>query len=785
MSGSRSGPLAGEAPGSGAAAARRFLEVAVDAVGPAGGQTFTYHLADGAGEVEPGEAVLVEYGRRRAIGVVLARAADAAGRETKPILGRVRSDGPLMPPLQLELARHIATYYLAPPALVVRAMLAPGILERLERVTRPGADGSAELVTEWRILAPESRERFERRARLTAMGEAVARDLAAGREPGVRGLGPRQAELLRELLESDEAASTARLTHAHGSSPLPALVRRGLIELSSVRVERRPLAGRARPLRGTLPAAATPTIEQARVIERVAQLVGDGLHSTLLLEGEPASGKSAVYAAAIDACLAAGRRALVLVPEIAHGVPLLERLQHDLGIDVALLHSALSEGERGDEWRRIRAGEVRVVVGTRIAVLAPLADVGLVIVDEEHDAAYKSERTPRYQARDVAVAVGRLAHAPVILGSATPDVATLGRAQLGSYEHYVLPERVAGRPASIEVVDLRAELAAGNRGLLSRRMVEELAALLTADGEQAILLINRRGSASVVVCRDCGYVQICPECQRPLVFHATSVALRCHHCGATAPVARRCPACESPRIRYLGGGTERVEREVAVRFPQLRVGRLDRDVVERHGAAVRVVDDFAAGRLDILVGTALVAKGLDVPSVTLVGVVSADIALNLPDERAAERTYQLLAQAVGRAGRGTRPGRALIQTYLPEHPVVRAIADGDPGEFYANELAARRRFHSPPFGQLIKLTVALDDRAAALARASAMAGELRERAASLAAQVEILGPVPAYVARRAGRWRFHVVLRGDRPAEVLGGDPGAPWSVDVDPESLL
>jgi primosomal protein N' (replication factor Y) (superfamily II helicase) len=785
MKSSPRGPLMDEAPGTMPAAPRRFLEVAVDAAGPAGGQTFTYHLSDPADEVEVGEAVLVEYGRRRAIGVVLAQATDAAGRETKPILGRVRSDGPLMPPLQIELARHIAGHYLAPPALVVRAMLAPGMLERLERVARPASDGSSGVETEWRIVAPHSRERFERRAGLTEAGTAVARDLAAGLQPAVRGLGPRQVGLLRGLLESEGPQSTARLAQFFGSSPLPALVRRGLVVLSTVRVERRPLAGRAEPVRGTMPSASAPTAEQARAGERVAQLVRDRQHATLLLEGTPGAGKSAVYAAAIGECLAAGRQALVLVPEIAHALPLLERLQHDLHTEVALLHSALSEGERGDEWRRIRAGEVQVVVGTRIAVLAPLANVGLVVVDEEHDAAYKSERTPRYQARDVAVVVGRLAQAPVILGSATPDVATLGRAQSGAYEHHRLPERVAGEPARVEIVDLRAELAAGNRGLLSRRLADELAALDTAAGEQAILLINRRGSASVVVCRDCGYVQICPECQRPLVFHAASVALRCHHCGATAPVARRCPACDSPRIRYLGGGTERVEREVAVRFPQLRVGRLDRDIVERHGGATRVIDDFTSGRLDVLVGTALVAKSLDVPTVTLVGVVSADIALNLPDERAAERTYQLLAQAVGRAGRGERPGRALIQTYLPEHPVVRAIRDGTPDEFYQDELAARRRFHSPPFGQLIKLTVALDDRAAALERASTLAAELRSRATELAAEVEVLGPVPAYVARRGGRWRFHVVLRGDRPAAVLGGDPGAPWSVDVDPESLL
>jgi primosomal protein N' (replication factor Y) len=503
-----------------------------------------------------------------------------------------------------------------------------------------------------------------------------------------------------------------------------------------------------------------------------------------LLEGTTASGKSAVYAAAIAAALEQGRGAMVLVPEIALAVPLLDRLRHDLGVEVALLHSALGDGERADEWRRIRSGDVRVVVGTRIAVLAPLADPGVIVVDEEHDPAYKSDRTPRYQARDVAIELGRLADAPVVLGSATPDVASIGRARLGLLEHIRLP-RVAGARPTVEVVDLRAELAEGNRGLLSRSLAGALGELDTTGGEQAILLINRRGSASVVICRDCGYVQICPECQRPLVFHASTLALRCHHCGASAPIARRCPACDSVRIRYLGGGTQRVEREVAIRFPGLRVGRLDRDVVERKGEAARVVDAFSGGELDVLVGTALVAKGLDVPQVTLVGVVSADVALNLPDERAAERTYQLLAQVVGRAGRGYRPGRAIIQTYLPLHPAIRAVADDNPQPFYDEQLASRELFGSPPFGEVIKLTVALEDRTAAEREAADMAVHLRERAIEAATAVQVMGPVPAYVVRRAGKWRFHVVLRGDRPLDVLGGDPGPPWSVDVDPESLL
>jgi primosomal protein N' (replication factor Y) len=286
-----------------------------------------------------------------------------------------------------------------------------------------------------------------------------------------------------------------------------------------------------------------------------------------------------------------------------------------------------------------------------------------------------------------------------------------------------------------------------------------------------------------VLCRDCGHVQACPDCERPLVYHQAGTTLRCHHCGRATPLATRCPACGSPRIRYLGGGTERVEREVRERHPRLRVARLDRDVADRRGAAERVIDAFTAGDADVLVGTSLVTKGLDVPSVTLVGIVSSDVALNLPDERAAERTYQLLRQAIGRAGRGERPGRAIVQTYQPDHPVIRAVATEDGGPFYAAELALRQRFGSPPFGSVVKLTVALPDRDAAERAGEEMAARLRERTAGTSATV--VGPAPAYIARRNDRWRFHVIVRGDDPVDVLGGDPGPPWSVDVDPESLL
>ncbi|HXG26319.1 MAG TPA: primosomal protein N', partial [Candidatus Binatia bacterium] len=510
--------------------------------------------------------------------------------------------------------------------------------------------------------------------------------------------------------------------------------------------------------------------------------------ATFLLDGVTGGGKTAIYAELLARSLARGRPGLLLVPEIALALPIVDRLRADLDARIALVHSGLGEGERADEWRRIRRDEVDVVVGTRLAVLAPLADVGMVIVDEEHDPAYKSDRTPRIQARDVAVELGRLAGAPVVLGSATPSVETEGQARSGEIQRHRLPQRLSGIPPAVEVVDLRAELAAGNLGMLSSTLAAALGELAEAGEGQAILVINRRGTASVVLCRDCGSVATCPDCTRPLVFHQAGQTLRCHHCGRAWPMPARCPRCGSARIRYLGGGTERVEREVRERFPSLRVGRLDRDVVERKGAAEKVVDAFTDGRLDVLVGTSLVTKGLDIPGVTLVGVVSADVALNLPDERAAERTYQLLAQAIGRAGRGDRHGRAIIQTYQPEHPAIIAVAEARADAFYDAELDLRRRFGSPPFGRLVKLTAALSDRAEVEQVARELAERLRERAEREGRSVQVTGPAPAFVARRGDRWRFNVVLRGRDPVALLAappGPPGPPWSIDVDPETLL
>ncbi|HTK44345.1 MAG TPA: primosomal protein N' [Patescibacteria group bacterium] len=823
-----------------ATAGARVVSVAVDAAGAAGQRPFSYRVPGELSDLAAGEAVLVEFGRRQALAIVLGPGAEVEGIDTKPVLDRIRADGPLLPELSMRLGAWISDHYLAPPAITLRAMLPPGMLERLELVAelRPAGEGdgsgpadavaarganggssagglsaddqaivaaletgprqvrqldapegrpallrrlrsleaSGRLDLDWTLLAAAAGPRWVRFARLAGEG----RDGAAS----MRRLGPRQQAVLEELATAPaDGIAAPELAARHGGSTLSSLVRRGLVEIDVREAPRQPLAHRLAGARGARPAGAQLSPEQVEAVQAVDRAAAAQEAKVILLDGVTGGGKTAIYAELLALALARGRPALVLVPEIALALPLVDRLRAELDARVALLHSGLGDGERADEWRRIRRGDADVVVGTRMAVLAPLADVGLIVVDEEHDPAYKSDRTPRLQARDAAIELGRLAGAPVVLGSATPSVETEGRARSGEIQRFRLPIRLSGAPPAVEVVDLRAELAAGNVGMLSRSLASALTGL--ADGEQAILVINRRGTASVVLCRDCGHVATCPDCTRPLVYHQAGGTLRCHHCGRAWPMPSRCPSCGSARIRYLGGGTERVEREVRDRFPALRIGRLDRDVVERKGAAERVIDAFTDRRLDVLVGTSLVTKGLDIPAVTLVGIVSADVALNLPDERAAERTYQLLAQAVGRAGRGDRPGTAIIQTYQPEHPAIVAVAEGRAEAFYDAELDMRRRFGSPPFGKLVKLTVAQTDRGEAETAGRELATRLRERAAESGVRVDVAGPAPAFVARRGDRWRFNVVLRGEDPVALLGDPPGAPWSIDVDPESLL
>jgi primosomal protein N' (replication factor Y) len=565
---------------------------------------------------------------------------------------------------------------------------------------------------------------------------------------------------------------------------------RAMVPPGIARRARAPVRTRTRPRR--IPAELTlaeddavrdaqPTPSQRRALDEVERSLDAGA-AAFLLHGVTGSGKTEVYLRAAAAALARGRSVIVLVPEIVLTPQVVARFVARFGERVALLHSALSEGERLDEWRRVLAGDADVVVGSRSALFAPLERPGLIVVDEEQEPSYKQESDPRYHAVDAALALGRIAGATVILGSATPRVTTYHAARSGEIRYLELPERVSELPLPpTTVVDLRLELRAGNRTTLSRALRLGLERTI-ARGEQAILYLNRRGFATAVLCRDCGYVVPCPACEIPFAYHADG-RLLCHRCGRSATPPERCPACGGERIRHLGVGTQRVEDDVRAAAPGARILRLDRDAVRRKGAHAAAFELMRSGRAQVIVGTQMVAKGFDLPGVTLVGVVNADTLLNLPDHTAAERTFQLLTQVLGRSGRGSGGGRGILQTYLPDHYAVRAAAAHDYVTFADAELETRRRFGHPPFGRLVLLQTAAKQQATVERRAALLAAELR---AASNGDADVLGPAPAFAAKKAGSYRAQVVLRGPRPDAVLDRVAMGPqWSVDVDPVTLL
>ncbi|MFN2227843.1 MAG: primosomal protein N', partial [Anaerolineae bacterium] len=512
--------------------------------------------------------------------------------------------------------------------------------------------------------------------------------------------------------------------------------------------------------------------------------------------------------------LVAGRRAIVLVPEISLTAQTVRRFEARFPGRVAVLHSQLSLGQRYAAWDRVRHGEADVVIGPRSALFAPISRLGLIVLDEAHDGSYKQDEPiplPGYHARDAAIALAGITGAAVILGTATPDVVDYYRATAATaagritpgaaYRLLELPQRIMTPPGGdavprtgyataplppVRVVDLRQELRAGNRSIFSRALQEALGRTLSA-GEQAILFLNRRGAATFVLCRDCGYVARCPNCDVPLTHHhlGSTGRLVCHHCNYRQPAPERCPVCGGGRIRYFGLGTERVEQALRQLWPEVRLLRWDHDTAS--GADhERFLQAFVEQRADVLVGTQMIAKGLDLPRVTLVGVISADTALYLPDYRAAERTFQLLSQVAGRAGRSRRGGRVIVQTYDPEHYAIQAAARHDYATFYEQELAHRRDLGYPPFGRLVALRFSHERedrcRAAATRLGRWLAAEIRRTGI----RADMIGPVPCFFQRLGGRYRWQIVLRGPAP-RVLLQDVALPhgWRVDVDPLNLL
>src|SRR5947208_5383 len=728
----------------------RTAEVAVFAGlrGPA--RTFSYLIPSGL-DLEPGHLVRVGLGQRAVAGVVISLNGAVIARELRPVDALVHPL-PLLRPHQLALARWIAERYRCGLADAVRAMVPPALASRARSPRLDSARG-------------------ERTEAVFAL-ETAGRDALAG---SVR-VGARQLATLRALAAG---AVTARdLADAGGSADAArSLARRGLVVAGRRGVRRIPIefalpdADRARDLAATGP--------QAVAIGAITAALGSG--RGFLLHGVTASGKTEVYLRAATAALARGEGVIVLVPEIILTAQVVARFIARFGDRVALLHSALSAGERFDEWRRILDGIADVVIGSRSALFAPLEHVRLIVVDEEQEPSYKQESDPRYHAVDAALELGHITGAAVVLGSATPRVVTYEAARKGELVPLALPERVGelALPPTTGV-DLRLELRTGNRGTLSQALREALQRTVAA-GDQAILYLNRRGFATVVLCRDCGYVAKCPEREIPYAYHADG-ALVCHRCGRRESRApERCPACGSARIKQLGVGTQRVEEEVRAAVPRAKVIRLDRDAIRAKGAHAAAYERMRSGDAQVIVGTQMLAKGFDLPRVTLVGVVNADTILNLPDFSAAERTFQLLTQLVGRARRGEPCARGKVQTYLPEHYAIRAAAAHDYVAFAEAELEGRRRFGYPPFGRLALLSTQAKKLETVERRTHELAAWLREAAGD---DAEVLGPAPAFPAKRAGSYRAQIVLRGD-PERVLDRITlSDEWTVDVDPVRL-
>ena len=606
--------------------------------------------------------------------------------------------------------------------------------------------------------------------------------------PTVLELKPIQALLDAEPVLPAVLVELAGFVAAHYLVPLDEVIRaivpprvRAVVKRSVKRRRRSRILRQATEV--TRPAAVVLEPAQEAARERIAIALARQESNVFLLHGVTGSGKTEVYLALLEEVLASGGQGLVLVPEIALTPQTVGRFAARFPGRLAVLHSSLTEAERAAEWWRIRRGEADIVIGPRAAVFAPLPRLRLIAIDEEESSAFKQDRMPRYHAPTVSRWLAQRTRSVLVLGSATPSVATYAAALSGREHLLELPHRAQGRPLPpVTIVDMRAEIGAQHYSPLSRELQAAVLGSLERR-EQSILFLNRRGLATFVLCRDCGRARECPHCSVALVYHASLGRLQCHYCGSTEPLPRRCPACGSRYIKSFGIGTERIEQEVRTLFPDARVLRLDRDVMKTPDAADLVFDQMRSGEADVLVGTQLVAKGLDLPNITTVGVVNADTSLHFPDYRSSERTFSLLTQVAGRAGRGNAASQVFIQTYAPDHPAIRHARYHDYRGFYREERAIRAQYRFPPYAELIVATFGHRDEARAAQEAKTAAEHL---SATIGLRnlgdIEVLGPSPAFVYRLKDEFRFEVTLKGRDLHRVADGLPrGRGWSLDVDP----
>lgn len=768
--------------------------------------TFIYRLPSALGNVaQPGSRIVVPLGRKLVTGYIVhllkqlrpgTSLKEADIKDAKEVLDVV----PLVTPQLLELTRWVADYYLAPWGEVIKAALPPGVSPRIEQLINLTAAGRAannkpstdegrsakhELLTllsqadetsfgdvarhfadtkapallrqlerdglieiKQRRGSDQVKTKYQRRVRLSVLADAL--DKVEGRK-----LTEAQLRVIEQLKSAESVSFAELLQQANvSSSSIESLQKRNLVEVFAAQQRRDPLSARALEPEEDY----VLTSDQRSVLAEIDKPLRQRAYAAFLLHGVTGSGKTEVYIRAMRVALDLGRSAVMLVPEIALTPVFSRRLRMHFGNQVAIFHSSLSRGERFDEWTRVRNGEARVVIGTRSAVFAPIKDLGLVIIDEEHESTYRQQDSPHYNGRDTGIVRAQKESAVVVLGSATPSLESFHNAKTGKYHYLQLPNRLGNRPmAQAEIIDMRVVFGRSQKPKIFSDELLQAIAETHAKQEQSIVLLNRRGYSSFVLCRSCGESIQCPNCDVTLTYHRSERVLICHYCNHREAAPQACPNCDGKFIYYVGEGTQQIEEQLRKLFPDLRIARIDRDTASRRGDFEKSLLDFGAGKIDMLVGTQILAKGHDFPNVTLVGVVSVDAGMALPDFRAAERTFQLLTQVAGRAGRGDRPGKVLIQTYHPYHYSLRHASAQDYAGFYEEETRHRQNHNYPPYVALASILVHGTD----LARVRADANELRKEldATNSERTVRVLGPAPAPLSRLKGEYRIHLLLK--------------------------
>jgi primosomal protein N' (replication factor Y) len=808
-------------------------------------RTFTYRLPFALQQdARLGSRLLVPFGRKRLTGYIVALldaldpAADLADAEIKDAEELLDAE-PLLTPEILEITRWVAEYYAAPWGEVLKAALPAGLNATVEQVLTITSEGRDELsrlpinrtatakARALRLVA-ESDE-IPLRIIATHIGEtragAVARELEragwiklthrartvlakAKRRKAVRllpveehvtveparALSRVQQRIIETLIdEGGEMSFTDLLEAADASaSTIQTLEKRRILEVFVRNVRRDPLGSAKLPEIEELEL----TTAQASALHEIEKPLAEKRYAAFLLHGVTGSGKTEIYIRAMRAALLQGRTAMMLVPEIALTPVFSRRLRAHFGDQVAIFHSSLTTGERFDEWSRLKRGEARVVIGTRSAVFAPVSNLGLVVIDEEHETSYRQQESPYYNGRDTGIVRASREKAVVVLGSATPSLESFHNARSGKYRYLQLAQRIANRAmARAEIIDMRDVFAQQGRPEVFSEELLKAIAETHSKGEQSIILLNRRGYSSFVLCRSCGESIHCPNCDVTLTYHRNEMSIICHYCNHRQAAPSKCPSCAGKYIYYVGEGTEQLEEMLRKRFPTLRIARLDRDTTSRRKLFERAILEFGGGELDMLVGTQMLAKGHDFPNVTLVGVVSVDAGLALPDFRSAERTFQLITQVAGRAGRGTLAGRVLIQTYHPNHYALKHACAQDYAGFYEEEIRYRKSLNYPPFVALASLLVHGED----FTRAQATAAEIRKALdeANADRACRILGPAPAALARLRGEHRIQILIKSrSRPRlrEVIdiafadAGERGCDLrsiNLEIDPINLM